>query len=182
MLLVKKKKKKAWAFLFCKCLWVGGTVPTLFNTRHVSLWHLLCGFIWCCNEIERIIVRDKEMESDWNQWRLFRFHIFSVLKQHINAGWKYGKKTQVYTNMPVVFPFSFFFLYICNHHKILTPFGLLTRCCSWKCRIHRGTSNQSKISDILELTRLLYLAIIAWNWSVTLVRIYFQQRDYVELI
>jgi hypothetical protein len=57
------------------------------------------------------------MESDWNQWRLFRFHIFSVLKQHINAGWKYGKKTQVYTNMPVVFPFSFFFLYICNHHK-----------------------------------------------------------------
>ncbi|KAJ7014508.1 hypothetical protein NC653_003966 [Populus alba x Populus x berolinensis] len=84
--------------------------------------------------------------------------------------------------MLVVFPFSFFFLYICNHHKILTPVALLTRCCSWKCRIHRGTCNQSKISDILELTRLLYLAIIAWNWSFTLVRIYFQQRDLVELI
>lgn len=93
-----------------------------------------------------------------------------------------GKKHKFIQTCRLFFLLVSFFFTFAIITKILTPFGLLTRCCSWKCRIHRGTSNQSKISDILELTRLLYLAIIAWNWSVTLVRIYFQQRDYVELI
>ncbi|KAG6755185.1 hypothetical protein POTOM_041003 [Populus tomentosa] len=51
----------------------------------------------------------------------------------------------------------------------MRPFALLTHCCSWESRIHRGNSNQREISEIIEFTGLLYLIIIAWNWSVTLV-------------